>query len=139
MEVYTPDARLTAALQEISDTLTAEGLHHLMEPTDENPLCYAVTCYDGYRMNSGFVGIGADDTVSFAAYDPVRGRHDEMEGVPDEDSKCWWRPNSVSMTVWFLNGSVAELMNDVRRDASVDDAPENRGTTQNGLDMDSTR
>jgi hypothetical protein len=77
MEVYTPDARLTAALQEISDTLTAEGLRHLIEPTEENPLCYVVTCYDGYRMNSGFVGISVNDTLSFAAYDPVRGRHDE--------------------------------------------------------------
>jgi hypothetical protein len=125
MEVYTPDARLTAALQEISDTLTAEGLRHLIEPTEENPLCYVVTCYDGYRMNSGFVGISVEDTLSFAAYDPVRGRHDEMEGVPEEESKCWWRPNSVTMMIWFLNGSVAELMADVRRDASSDDAEGN--------------
>lgn len=96
--------------QFICDSLTAAEVPFEIEPMEENPDTLAISSLDkdGYE-NVGFFGWGKDG-MSYAAYDPIRGTHDEMEGVPEEDSKCWWSPKDADMMAAFLRGDVRRLM-----------------------------
>lgn len=97
--------------QFIEDSLKAAEIPFEMEVTDENPNTIAVSALDkdGYE-NIGIFGWGNGGTMSYAAYDPVRGNHDEVEGVPEEESKCWWSPKDADMMAAFLRGDVRRLM-----------------------------
>ena len=96
----------------IKDSLLSQGVPYSVMPDDDNPDATFIISVDrdGYE-NFGVIGWNAENgAVAYAAYDPVRGRHDEMEGVPEDQSKCWWQPKDAEMMVMFLDGRVRKVI-----------------------------
>lgn len=103
-----------AVVAEIRAALTAQGLTYEAEQDDvENPDYWVFTARDASgRLNLGMIGWSDEGggKVGFVAYDPVRANHDEREGVPEDESRCFWRPSDWRMLVMHLNGEVHEVM-----------------------------
>jgi hypothetical protein len=67
----------------IEDSLDSQGVMHAIEQDDQNPDAFFVFSKDsqGYE-NFGIIGWNREqNSVGYAAYDPVRGNHDEREDV----------------------------------------------------------
>jgi hypothetical protein len=104
------------ALAFITDSLKAAEVPYEAEVSDENPDVMVVCAADkqGYE-NVGLVGWSEDKgAVYYAAYNPVVGIHDEMELVPEEDSRCWFAPPTAEMFVWHLTGKIRAIVAEVR-------------------------
>ncbi len=108
-----PDSRPEVAdvIREISEELTAAQLLHVCEADPENPDIYTVAAHD----DDGFVNTGlcgwseTQGTVFYACHNPVTEAHDKAEGVPDDESKCWWSAQSTEVFVWHLSGRVRKM------------------------------
>lgn len=97
----------------ICDSLDAQELDYDYEQDDpENPNCFSfmVDDEDG-RSTLGLVGWNDESaSVVYGVFDPVRYNHDIAEGFTEDESKCWWKPNSAVMMVAALDGTVHEVM-----------------------------
>lgn len=96
----------------IKDRLEAKGIAYEMEQADPNPNVFSFISMDGAgRANLGFVSWCENpDRVGYAAFDPARAKHDEMEGVPEEESACWWVPKDAEMMAMHLDGTVRQVV-----------------------------
>ena len=103
-------------LEYIRDSLTSQGVEFQIEQDDINPDAFAIGALDkSGHGNFGLVGWNEEgNKVGYAAYDPVRGNHDEQEGVPEDESKCFWSPDSARVMVMFLTGEVRKIVNESR-------------------------
>ncbi len=96
----------------LRDSLIEQGLRHDIEQVEENADCWSFMATDsaGYH-NFGLISWHPErGAVTYVAYDPLRARHDEMEGIGEDDSRCWWSPPTAMMMLWHLNGYVREVM-----------------------------
>lgn len=110
---------VAAVVRYVQDCLLAQGLPHVAEQDDvENPDCWAIAAADrAGRENLVLVSWSPEEgRVVYAALKAEVARHDEMEGVPEDASLCWWRPNSARMAVQALDGTVAEVVAQFRRE-----------------------
>lgn len=92
----------------LSKVLTDEQLLHVCETDGENPDVYTVAALDdeGF-VNSGLVGYAPDSgEIYFACHNPVTETRDHLEGVPEDESKCWWPAGSQEVFLWHLVGRV---------------------------------
>lgn len=99
-------------IQFIRDSLTSQELLHVTVQDDENPDCWSVAARDeeGY-VTQGLISWSPEKgAVVYAVFDPLRASHDVAEGIPEDESKCWWMPNSAVMFVQALNGVVREVI-----------------------------
>lgn len=90
-------------------------LMHVCEQDEENPLLYTLAAYDdnGY-VNTGFVCL-SDGRLHFLCHNPEQANRDELEGVPEEDSKQWWQADSKEVFFLFLSGEVREIVGRFRQ------------------------
>lgn len=95
----------------ICDSLRAADIPYETEVCDENPdVIFIAACdKEGYE-NSGMFGWGADNRMCYVAFNPMTAAHDDAEGVPEDESKCFWNPKDAEMMTWFLNGKVRKIM-----------------------------
>lgn len=102
-----------AVVAEVRAALTAQGLAHEAEQDDaENPNCWGFACEDdaGY-VNTGLLSWNEEDQrVVFACVKPEVVHHDRLEGVPEDESKCFWRPQLATQFIMALNGEVREIV-----------------------------
>lgn len=101
-------------LRFIQDSLKAADIPYETELTDENPnACFICSADKAGRENVGIIGWSEEKkSVIYAALNPMTVRHDDSEGINEDDSKCWWQPSSAEMMVWFLNGKVSEIIHE---------------------------
>lgn len=112
------------AITFISESLEIQNLTHLVEiMEEENPDCFSITCYDKDKyINFGLVGWdAAENRVFMAAYDQIRANHDSLEGVPEDDSKCWFVPQHVEHMIWHLSGRLRQLIAQYRARALAEE------------------
>ena len=103
---------LTEALDSIRQVLNENQAIHVIRQEEENPYCFTCAAKDhaGY-LNVGFVAWDKEnDRVTFLAYDPLRANHDEAEGIPLKDSKCFWDAKNVENFILHLTGDVREIV-----------------------------
>lgn len=101
----------------IRDSLEAQELLHVTEQDEENPDVFLCQAFDeDEHINAGLVGWDdAEERVRFYAYDPVRIRHNEAEGVDrTADSEWCWEAKGAMTFVDHLNGTVREVMESAR-------------------------
>jgi hypothetical protein len=85
---------------------------YTIEQCDENPNVFSVAAID----NSDYANVGMvaydieKKDVSFFCYNSLTGNHDQMEGIPEEDSRCWWDAKESKIFLMFLTGEVREIM-----------------------------
>ncbi len=101
----------------IKDSLTAAQLFHAVEQDDLNPNVFTMAANDndGY-LNSAIVGWdAANGRVAYLCHDPSRENHDVAEGIPEEDSKCWWSAGTAAMLLMHLKGEVRKIRAKARK------------------------
>ncbi len=106
---------IAAALREIREALESAQIPYTVEST-ENPDTWCLIADDaqGYT-NLAFIGWSdTTSTVIYQAYDPVRELRDIKEGIPEDDSACWWTPRTVDQVVAFLTGEVRKIVEKAR-------------------------
>ncbi len=98
-------------VQFLRDSLTAAQLYHAVIQDDLNPDVYTVAAHDeDDYLNSAIVGWDKEkECVVYLCHDPSRENHDLAEGIPEEDSKCWWSAGSAAMLLMHLTGEVREI------------------------------
>lgn len=104
---------IKASLKEMREDEEYSGIErYSIEQSDENPNSFTVATVDSQKhINIGIVGYDEDNKkVIYCCYDSVRGNHDAMEGVPEEDSKCWWKTEELKIFIMFLTGEVREII-----------------------------
>ncbi len=95
----------------IKDSLTAAQLFHAIEQDDLNPNVFTVAAYDDDYINSGIVGWNEiEQRVMYLCHDPSRENHDVMEGIDENESKCWWDARSAAVFLMHLDGSAREVI-----------------------------
>lgn len=113
-------SELQCILDIIHQVLDEEEIYHVCEAAEENPNTYSYASIDhNDHFNFGFVSRQNDGTFVYAAFDPIRANHDEAEGIPEDESRCWWHPADMAMFINFLNGTVSEVMGEFRKKAVV--------------------
>ena len=119
LPTFRPNTRseLAAALDFIHQSLEEMGIPHVEEQDDENPDVWSVAALDSTdHANAGLVAWNKNtNQIEFLAHDPVRENHDLAEGIPEEESRCWWSAESAENMVLHLNGSAREIMDKLRR------------------------
>ncbi len=88
-------------------------LYSLEHSNDEsNPNSFIIIAHDEHDyLNSAVIDWSEKmNRVYILAHDPARENHDVQEGVPVEDSKCWWECPDVEMLMLHLDGSVRQIM-----------------------------
>ncbi len=101
----------------LRDSLTAAQLFYAIEQDDLNPNVFTVAAYDDdCYVNSAIVGWDKEKgCVVYLAHDPSRENHDIAEGIPEEDSKCWWSAGTAAMLLLHLTGEVREIRAKARK------------------------
>lgn len=102
----------------VRDCLRAAGpLEFEYKQEDENPDAWSFIVMDSYGyMNVGIISWNREkQRVAYVALNPDTVKHDEMEGVSEDESKCWWSPTSARMFVMFLTGEVRQAINKDRQ------------------------
>lgn len=104
---------VSEAIREIKAALTDQQMFHaVVQDEDENWDFWSVSCRD----DDGYVNVGMLSwspelgRVVFAAYDPLRARHDAAEGIPEDGSACWWSPQTATQMIMHLDGTVREIV-----------------------------
>jgi hypothetical protein len=86
--------------------------HHAIEQCDENPNVFSIAAID--KSDHSNIGMIAYDNetkeICFFCYNPITGKHDEMEGIPEEESRCWWNAKELKIFLMFLTGEVRDIM-----------------------------
>lgn len=97
----------------IKDSLLAAGLTFTAEQDeDENPDCWVIAAldksdYQNLVLVSWNEGLGG---VVYAAFKAEVARRDEMEGIGEDESLAWWRPQTAEQAVMVLTGEVREIL-----------------------------
>lgn len=88
---------------------------------DSNPNVFSVATIDSDNFpNIGMLGWAEDENkVSYCCYDSIRGKHDEQEGVPEEESNCWWEASDLEMFILFLKGEVRKIVHEKYENSSA--------------------
>jgi hypothetical protein len=108
-----------AALNTISEALQGKFDFTVEQVEQANPDCFWVVCEAGGYQNAGFAGWDKEkNELAFVCLDPSRAKHDEVEGVPEDESKCWWRATDTEIFIMHLNGSVREILKKDRESAA---------------------
>ena len=82
-----------------------------------NPNIWSVAAVDefGYA-NAGIVAWDEEkQMVRFLAHDPMRENHDLAEGVPVEESRCWFDLKRIDYFMAHLVGEVRQIVAKARR------------------------
>lgn len=98
------------------EALEASGYEWDVHQEEPEPDLFSVSCRDhrGY-LNFGLIGWSpVENQIIYTAYKPEVAAHDAAEGVPEDESKCWWRPDSAEMMRWHLIGTVREIVREDR-------------------------
>ncbi len=118
-ELWQPDqpcrAEVEYVIRFIRDRLVEAELVHVTEQDPDDPNLFLCAAHDeDSRINTGYVGWSPAGTVIFAAHKPEVENHDTAEGVPSEQSKCWWTPPSAEIFVMHLCGDVRAIVEKAR-------------------------
>ena len=103
---------VAAVMEQIFAALRANHVEFEAEQDDtESPDFWAIIAHDDTgHANLGFIGWAEDvGRVAFAAYDPIRGAHDEAEGVDEDASRCFWLPDCTHTMILHLDGTVRAM------------------------------
>lgn len=106
-----------AVIAYIRDQLTAQSIPFAAEQDDlENPNCWAISSRDhaGYEHLGLVSWSESEGKVVYAGLKPEVARRDTLEGVPEDESLCWWQPRDAQMFVQALDGTVREIMAEYR-------------------------
>lgn len=107
-----------AVVNFICDSLDAQELNYSCEQSDpDNPDAWSFVADDEDDHSTiGLLGWNDERAeVAYAVFDPIRFNHDVAEGFPEDESKCWWSPNSAVMFVQALDGTVSEIITEERK------------------------
>ncbi len=110
-----PREEVANVLSFLRDSLMAADLAFAIEPVEENPNAFLIAAEDkGGYQNVGIISWNEAQGVVYGAYDPVREKRDVMEGIAEDESKCWFSPDSAELMVWHLTGRLRELVKQQR-------------------------
>lgn len=112
----TAHPEIAEIVQYIKEQLTGAQLFHCVVQDPDNPNVYTVAAFDEDYVNTGFVAWNEEEQrIAFLCHNPVVEKHDQLEGVPPEDSKAWWDAKSAEVFLLHLTGGVREIEAKFRR------------------------
>lgn len=108
---------LEETIEYLRSELTAAMLFHFIERGSKEPWVYTVGAKDNDNyINSGVVGWNPEDKVMyFFCLDPAIARHDELEGISEDDSVCWFDAKTKEMFLYHLIGKVRKVQAKFRK------------------------
>jgi hypothetical protein len=107
-----PRPEIAAALEFLFDALHKEGIIFEIDGDEDNPNAFTIAAKDKHDyINSGIIGWSKEDKkVIYLAHDQARENHDLAEGIPLEQSTCWWDCKSKEVFLMNLTGEVRQIM-----------------------------
>lgn len=113
----TTHSDLQSAIQWLKAELTAAQLFHVCEQDEDNPNIFTLAAHDDNdHINTGIAAWSDEDQqLHFICHNPGTARHDELEGVPEDESKQWWEAKTRENMLLHLTGEVREIVGRFRQ------------------------
>lgn len=115
-QVTSANPHLALALSTIYAAANDCQIPFLVDEIEENPLAFSCGTVANGHFNYGIICIDATTgLVTFHGHDDLRERRDVLEGIPEEESPCWWSTTEIDLFILFLMGEVREIQHQVYR------------------------
>jgi hypothetical protein len=102
-----PDLKISLGL--IKRALIDCEIPHVIDPTEQTNTYTCGTATNGY-FNFGMIGYDEKGaTVFYCAIDAAKARRNQMEGVPESESRSWWVTYDMDTFLRFLMGDIREV------------------------------